>query len=244
MGLFNRKKYVLYKRPGKKDSTLGGTIRKVLFIIILLFLLLQAFRIFLVSSYSVGSESMEPSYKKENTVIVLPLLYGAKLEAFDARTPGFNTPRRGDAVVAYHPEYKAPSVWQKTIDYILRFFTFNKASYNSVFEKKVPNLISIKRIIGIPGDTIQMDDFFCYVKPKGSGSFIIETSISIREYSPVHNPLPEGWDSPILDGSMKEITLKEGEYFLANDNRSFTSDSRYWGPVPMNKIVGKIVFSY
>jgi signal peptidase I len=88
---------------------------------------------------------------------------------------------------------------------------------------KNPSIFYIKRIIGLPGET---------VKVAGNTVTIINTE---------H---PEGFliDQPYIEtdsGTTDELTLKAGEYFVMGDNRGASSDSRYWGAVPRKNIIGR-----
>lgn len=81
----------------------------------------------------------------------------------------------------------------------------------------------IKRIIGLPGETIDI---------KGSDIFITNTAHT------------DGFklDQPfIVDPAMNEahLVLKEDEYFVMGDNRNASSDSRYWGAVKKDLLVGR-----
>jgi signal peptidase I len=89
----------------------------------------------------------------------------------------------------------------------------------------------IKRIIAMPGDTVRL---------KGGSFFIngeeLEESLYLDDSMLT---LAEGY----LHEGM-EITLAENSYFVAGDNRPHSSDSRAFGPVPRDNIVGKAWFRY
>ena len=87
----------------------------------------------------------------------------------------------------------------------------------------------IKRVIGVPGDTVLVADDHIYV----NGTLLEESYIA-----------PE---VPTMAGAYTRngpVTIPSGEYFVAGDNRPHSSDSRVWGPVPLDKIVGKVFFRY
>ncbi|OGD38265.1 signal peptidase I [Candidatus Azambacteria bacterium RIFCSPLOWO2_01_FULL_37_9] len=87
-----------------------------------------------------------------------------------------------------------------------------------------PKEYYIKRIIGLPGETVIVKGGKVILKninnPEG---FILDELAYFNGYT----------------GKDKEITLKEKEYFVLGDNRDISSDSRTWGAVPRDLIVGK-----
>jgi len=86
-----------------------------------------------------------------------------------------------------------------------------------------PQIDYIKRIIGIPGDTVVIE--------KG------QVSIS---GVPLKEPYIQSGGLPLQgDGSIARQTLKPGEYFVMGDNREHSSDSREWGVLPKINIVGR-----
>lgn len=92
-----------------------------------------------------------------------------------------------------------------------------------------PSQRYIKRIAGLPRETIQIKDGTVRVltdSPKDTMFFLDET-----EY------LPEGVITP---GDV-EIRLAENEYFVLGDNRLFSSDSRKWGLLPADYIIGRVL---
>ena len=94
----------------------------------------------------------------------------------------------------------------------------------------------IKRIIGLPGETVKIENGNVYIKPVGHGEyFLLE-----EKY------LPEGVKTTMMDyGTAKgynEIKLAENEYFCLGDNRPVSNDSRNLGPFTENRIVAVAVF--
>jgi signal peptidase I len=82
----------------------------------------------------------------------------------------------------------------------------------------------IKRIIGLPGETVDI---------KGNSITIINKA----------NPKGFVLDQPFIKNPGDNIThfeLKDNEYFVMGDNRPQSSDSRYWGAVPRNLIIGRV----
>ncbi|BCX03306.1 MAG: hypothetical protein KatS3mg053_1244 [Candidatus Roseilinea sp.] len=96
-----------------------------------------------------------------------------------------------------------------------------------IVHSPIQNIELIKRLIGKPGDVIELRDNRVYVNGE-----------------PLHEPyLPPNANSGPTRGDMK-WTLGEDEYFIMGDNRSFSQDSRAFGPVTSDKIVGRALLLY
>lgn len=81
----------------------------------------------------------------------------------------------------------------------------------------------IKRVIGLPGEKVGLDNGKLYINDE----FISEP-----------------WSSGQTRGTLRQWELGEDEYFVMGDNRSNSSDSRAWGPVNSQMIIGKALFCY
>lgn len=109
-------------------------------------------------------------------------------------------------------------------------YRFEKPQRGDVVVFRFPNDPSkyfIKRVIGLPGETVQVDTKVVTVKNPRTGDV----------YTLSEPYLPDDIDSgdrPLT------LTLEGDEYFVMGDNRPSSSDSRVWGPVPSDNIVGKV----
>lgn len=86
-----------------------------------------------------------------------------------------------------------------------------------------PNRDFVKRVIGLPGDIVEIVD----------GEVKINGAVYREPY------LKENFSY-----NMAAQHLQEGEYFVMGDNRSHSNDSRNWGPVPQENVVGRVWLIY
>lgn len=90
-----------------------------------------------------------------------------------------------------------------------------------------PDVAYVKRLIGLPGDHLEMIGRTIYVN---------------------NQPLVEKYTQYIEPGSVYEhfgpYDIAEGQYFAMGDNRDNSQDSRYWGTVPRDHIIGKALVIY
>ncbi len=171
-------------------------------------------RAFIIQSFHIPSGSMIPTLLVHDFILV------------DKVTYHLRKPDRGDVVVFHYP--------------------LNEKIYY------------IKRIIGIPGDRVQLRDGVVYIngKPvnikedgnykyyeKGTerrGKLFIETIPRSLGGEKEHFILKTG----ITGDNTNLFVIPEGKYFMMGDNRNNSYDSRYWGFVDRDKIVGiaRIIF--
>ena len=101
---------------------------------------------------------------------------------------------------------------------------------NDIIIFKRDNKEIIKRVIGKPLDKIEINENGVYVNNQ-----LIEESYLTKENKE---------ETYFLFGTYNEITLKEDEYFVLGDNRRDSLDSRSYGPIKEENIVGKLVVIY
>lgn len=109
-------------------------------------------------------------------------------------------------------------------------YRFNQPSRGEVIVFKYPGNPTqryIKRIIGLPGETIEIKDGLI--------------TISNENYSWSLNELFYLSESIATQGDVV-ISLSQDEYFVLGDNRNASYDSRRWGPLPEEDIIGRVVF--
>jgi signal peptidase I len=115
----------------------------------------------------------------------------------------FNKPERGDVVV-----FKAPPAAQCPEGAGCDF---------------------IKRVIGIPGDSVEVRDNLVWVNGQAIDEPYLDEEVQTRPGAFTANGM---------------VTVPTNEYMVMGDNRPHSSDSRVWGPVPFENIVGKVFFRY
>jgi signal peptidase I len=120
----------------------------------------------------------------------------------------------------------------------------------------------VKRVIGLPGDRIRMEGRNVIVNGKPLPEHQIEAldnndkaplkiaNNPVRKpgelYDVYYNPDFIEEDYPIFkfEGDGHEIVIPEGKYFVMGDNRNNSEDSRYWGFVPRELVIGRAMFVY
>lgn len=107
-------------------------------------------------------------------------------------------------------------------------YNFNDPQRGEVIVFESPNdagQLYIKRIIALPGETVEIKNGKVFVSNEGKRLLLDENDYF---YSFVYT-----------SGNLK-LTLSEGEYFVLGDNRSASFDSRKWGTIEEEGIIGKV----
>lgn len=88
-----------------------------------------------------------------------------------------------------------------------------------VLDEEYDNEIIIKRIIGLPGETVEIKSGQIYINGE-----VIEDEYAYGDTS-----------------DYERVTLKDDEYFILGDNRLISKDSRYFGPIKKDDLLGEVV---
>ncbi|MDT8384670.1 MAG: signal peptidase I [Gammaproteobacteria bacterium] len=185
-----------------------------LFPVILAVLVLRSF---LVEPFRIPSGSMMPTLLVGDFILVNKFAYGVRLPVINRKIIDVGEPERGDVMVFRYP--KEPS-----IDYI-------------------------KRVIGLPGDRVAYykKQLFINGQPAtqqrqesyagvGAGVSMSGTQLLKEDLLGVQHDILVDDGKGSLEG---EFTVPQGQYFVMGDNRDNSNDSRYWGFVPEENLVGK-----
>jgi len=182
-----------------------------------IFLIVLLLRSFLVEPFRIPSGSMMPTLLIGDFILVNKYTYGIRLPIVNKKIISIGRPERGDVVVFRFPED--------------------------------PTIPFIKRIVGLPGDRISYYNKTLYINGEparqenmgtytghGSGSNMTGTSLRAEYLDDApHDMLIQG-GYPGVEG---EIVVPEENYFVLGDNRDNSRDSRYWGTVPDDHLIGR-----
>jgi signal peptidase I len=102
-----------------------------------------------------------------------------------------------------------------------------------------PETDFVKRVIGLPGDTVEVRDKQVYINGRKLDEPYV-THLDSQIY-PAQDALPEPYRSR---DQFRPYHVGEGQYFAMGDNRDRSSDSRYWGTVPRSMIKGRAFLVY
>ena len=200
-------------------------------------------REFLIKSIVIGSESMEPVFHIGDRLLAAPLAFGAEVPFVNRRTRQISQPERGDLVVIRPPYYSTTPI-RRILSPFAEVFTLQRVSLETPLGLNTEDSLLVRRVIGVPGDTIRIEDHEALIRASGSTAFVRENEIGSNRYEIVKDSLPAEWDASLpFNGDIAEFQL-EDEYFLMSDNRGITNDSRYWGAVGSDAFVGKILLRY
>lgn len=185
-------------------------------------LVVLVFRSFLFEPFRIPSGSMIPTLLVGDFIVVNKHTYGLRLPVLNKKIMDMNDPQRGDVIVFRYPRDPSQNYIKRLIGLPGDQITYRKKRiYINGEEMKQEPL----GVFAGKGDT----EFIGALPPQRRGEILGEVE---------HEILVRGDVGPIVERSW---TVPEGHFFVMGDNRDSSSDSRVWGYVPEENIVGKAV---
>lgn len=197
--------------------------------IAVMYIAIQLIRMFVVFPVRQVSVSMESDIGRNSCIFFSPLRKGLG---------------RGSVVLVKPLDKEEQSVLQKAADSFVSFVTAGQIPVFNL-NHRVGKEYQIRRIIGIPGDTIYMRDYVLYIKPRGENYFLTEFELVEKSYNVSISANPAGWDTSVgVIGSFDEMTLGADDYFVLGDSRVSCIDSRLWGTLGRDDIRAGALMQY
>jgi signal peptidase I len=175
------------------------------------FFVVLVVRSFLVEPFQIPSGSMLPTLKVDDFILVNKYEYGVRLPVVGTKVIPYKDPARGDVMVFKFPEN--------------------------------PKINFIKRVVGVPGDRIRYQNKQLFINNE-----LVEVELTqapslqnrmgryTEKLGEVSHDIYKANSAPRVN---KTWVVPEGHYFVMGDNRDNSNDSRFWGFVPDELVVGK-----
>ncbi|KAA3623686.1 MAG: signal peptidase I [Proteobacteria bacterium] len=183
-------------------------------------LLVFVLRSFVVEPFRIPSGSMYPTLNIGDFILVNKFHYGVRLPVINNKIIDVDEPERGEVMVFRYPHD--------------------------------PDVNFIKRVVGVPGDLIRYENKRIYVNGEmvdlqPNGTYLLPQDDGRRtETDLFQESLGDSTHFILNDPSRRsrgmEVRVPEGSYFMMGDNRDHSNDSRFWGFVPEENIVGRAFF--
>ncbi len=156
---------------------------------------------------------------------MLPTLHVGQRVLVDRIGSNFGSPQVGDIVVFHPPAHYASGCADSGAG--VNGAGSATAKPCDVAQRQESSENFIKRVVGVPGDRLSIRAGHVYRD-------------GVREPDPYITPCGGGGSCTFHTA----ITVPRDEYYMMGDNRGESDDSRFWGPVPRDWIVGKAFFTY
>lgn len=226
--------YIKYEHF-KKRVNYKSIVKDIVFIYIIAVLSVQLFNSIFLQAFKIRENSMEPQITERSNILVNKFIYGPKYPFTDIRIfDSTKNIRRGDVVVFMSDEYFKKNMAVRIISSIIYTLSFTMLDITNI-DKNDNNSFFIKRVIGIPGDSIKF---------KLVSNNIVVFINNIQENSIINLNYKVIRDDNDRYPLINEYKVKNNEYYVLGDNRKLSYDSRIIGGINSKQIIGKAIIKY
>lgn len=180
-------------------------------------LIVWIIRSFIIQPYQVPTGSLEPTVMPGDFIAVNQLSYGIRFPVPHTKIFGKGEPKRGDVALFYWPE-----------DTKVRF---------------------VKRVVGLPGDHVEYKNKILTVNGDTMPQQFEGTKLSeepgtvptlvVHLKEKLNGITHDIYVRPDVNNTDIDVVVPEGHYYMMGDNRDSSLDSRAWGFVPEENLIGK-----
>jgi signal peptidase I len=200
------------RRTPQAAAKKQSTFADTLKVLIAAFIVATIFRMFIVQMFYVPSDAMEPTFGVNDRILVNKMSYGIGNPLWGA----YDTPKL--LYVIPNPLYKKAFGASKD-RYISNSGKTPRRWDVIVYKDLTSGFYGIKRVVGLPGEQLKIKKGVIYING--------------RELKERYRIVKDGSDQ-------KSLKVPPASYFLLGDNRPASSDSRIWGPLPANRVIGVV----
>jgi len=185
------------------------------------FIIVLILRSFLVEPFRIPSQSMMPTLLVGDFILVNKFSYGLRLPIINQKIWAIGAPERGDVIVFRYPE-------DLTTPFIKRVVALpgDKVEYHAV-----------NKTLYINGEPVSQEVVGTY-QGVGAGSNMTGSQQRIEFLDSAEHDILV-WPRQSAYMPITQMTVPEAHYFVLGDNRDSSRDSRYWGTVPEENLIGK-----
>ncbi|WP_299809520.1 signal peptidase I [uncultured Shewanella sp.] len=178
--------------------------------LVLFIVLMSICRSAIADWYTVPTGSMQPTIKEGDRIVVNKMAYNLRVPFTQISLAITDEPERGEIVV---------------------------------FESKAADKRLIKRVIGLPGDKISLSNEALFINGKALAYAVVSNNvqelIAKEDLNGLSHNIRIEKDASDQLSSFETVTVPEGHYLVMGDNRRNSADSRVYGFVPRDEIMGK-----
>ncbi len=185
---------------------------------------------FFIQAFKIPSASMRNTLLEGDNLFVNKIVYGFRLPFMKNKLVEFRPIKRGDIII-----FKFPAESKEQIN-------CGEPQYGRDF---------VKRVIGLPGEKVEIRNKQVFINDKlmPQEDYEVYDNHERREFllDISQDEYQKAWEDRVLEHGLGlylrdyfgPVIVPEGQYLALGDNRDFSCDSRFWGPVPKENIKGK-----